>query len=88
VQTTSDRNRFATAHGAVNRRLHHPQSRRIPVQPTPDIDRLALATLVDFRSQLHCCQKTAALSFSAKTSPGGFAAAKSCGLFRIATTIR
>ena len=38
VQTTSDRNRFATAHGAVNRRLHHPQSRRIPVQPTPDID--------------------------------------------------
>ena len=24
VQTTPDRNRFATAHGAVNRRLHHP----------------------------------------------------------------
>jgi hypothetical protein len=40
---------------------------------------------VDVRSQLHCCQKTAALSFSAEPRPA-VAAAKSCGLFRIATT--
>jgi len=56
VQTTPDRNRFATAHGAVNRRLHHPQSKRIPVQPTPDIDsrcRFPHSSALDVRTPLH-----------------------------------
>ncbi len=53
-----NRNRFATAHGAVNRRLHHPQSRRIPVQPTPDIDNATVMwprhdRSVVFRTPLH-----------------------------------